>query len=70
MESKLLEKMHAHKGVCTECGGIVKMSRNQETLELEPQHCTCLFCGQLHHMEIENIDHWEQEQWLQKMRNA
>jgi hypothetical protein len=63
---KKLEKMTAHKGVCDDCHGPVKMPRDEVTLELLPRKCFCLRCGQRYFMEIEDLEAWEVEQWQQK----
>jgi len=69
MTAKLLREMHGHTGVCELCEGPVKMKRNHLTLQLEPEHCWCLQCGQIYQMHIDNIVEWEAEQWKQKSEN-
>lgn len=66
-----LKEMHAHTGVCEICHQeMVKMSRNSQTLQLEPQHCWCIACGQLYYMEIDDINKWELGQWQEKRAEA
>ena len=60
-------KMKAHKGICTFCGEVVKMQRDQEPpYPLKPDQCFCLNCGAQHKVITGNIQEWEQEQWNQK----
>ncbi len=57
----------AHSGKCTECDdGLVKMSRDPKTFELQPDNCLCLNCGQKYHVEVENLEKFEEDQWIQK----
>lgn len=59
-------EMHAHKGECKYCGGLVKMSRHLKTLELEPDNCWCLRCGQHYFVVTDDIRDWEHKQWREK----
>src|SRR5438874_8528187 len=54
---------HAHAGVCRYCvGGVVKMRRHPETLELVPKDCRCLQCGQAYHVDVVDLAAWEADQ--------
>lgn len=61
-------EMVAHSADCKYCNGIVKMMRDQITIKLQPDNCSCLMCGQRYYVEIEggDIDKWEAKQWDQK----
>jgi hypothetical protein len=60
-------EMVAHSADCRYCNGIVKMMRNRETLELQPDNCSCLGCGQRYYVEIlGDVEAWELKQWRQK----
>ena len=62
-----LDAMFAHQADCHFCDtGIVKMSRNRETLELEPHNCWCLLCGQRYYMDIEDLKEFDDRQGHQK----
>jgi hypothetical protein len=58
--------MKAWKGVCKYCGGVVKMLRDSKSQELAPDSCVCFRCLQGYHMQIENMESFEKEQWEQK----
>ena len=46
-EPEQLMEFKGHKGECRYCeDGLVKMGRNRETFDLEPNNCFCLLCGQ------------------------
>lgn len=64
---KEITNFKAHSGECS-CGGIVKMARNNITLDLEPDKCWCLNCGQHYFVKIklEDLHKWDTEQWRQK----
>lgn len=69
--------LHGHQGECRYCyaggdenaPGIVKMPRKPDTLELQPNSCWCLGCGQHYYIELkenETIEEWEENQWREK----
>lgn len=61
-----LDSMTAWRATCRYCGGDVSMSRDLDTLDLLPDHCRCLLCGQLYFMEIADIGAFELRQWKEK----
>lgn len=66
MHSLLLEKMTAHSGKCVKCkDGVVKMPLSSAG-ELQPKNCYCIACGQNYHMEIKDLNAFEQQQWKEK----
>lgn len=68
VETKL-EKInfHAHSGECKYCGGIVKMARDQETLQLVLDGCWCLKCGQRYFVKTQmTVEKFDMLQWRQK----
>jgi hypothetical protein len=64
--SELLSEMWAWKGVCKYCDGVVKMLRETKSCKLAPDSCVCFRCLQSYHMEIEDIETFEKEQWEQE----
>lgn len=64
---EILKEMFAFEGKCTHCDGVVKMMRTLlPPFSLCPKACWCLQCGQIYHMEIDDLVTFEQEQWRQK----
>lgn len=60
-------EMVAHSAECRYCNGIVKMMRDPQSFELQPDNCSCLMCGQRYFVEIDvSIEEWERLQWYQK----
>lgn len=60
-----LKEMTAHTGKCVHCAGPVKMPRGKK-MELLPEYCWCIQCGQRYFMKIDDINAWEIKQWEQK----
>ena len=44
-----------HLGSCKYCGEAVKMMRTSDTLQLIPDGCNCLLCGQHYFVEFEDL---------------
>jgi hypothetical protein len=66
---------HAHSGTCRYCTdergrkGIVKMRRNDMTMQLMLDSCICLYCGQQYFVTLPKgmtLLKFETEQWKQK----
>lgn len=61
-------EFYGHKGECKHCeGGIVKMGRDRETMELQLDNCFCLACGARYRVAYDGpIHEFERQQWKQK----
>ena len=60
-------EMYAHSADCRYCNGVVKMFRDPKTMELQPNNCSCIQCGQRYFVVIPDcIEAFELQQWRQK----
>ncbi len=66
-------KLFAHKGVCTKCGGMVKMSYGIDYNMNPPGHirpdlCWCIKCAARYEADLEglSVPEYDRLQWRQK----
>jgi len=67
---ELLAEMIGWEGKCVYCGSVVMMMRSMDTLELVPDECRCLLCGQAYYMVVPDLERFEQLQRAQRAEHT